>query len=743
MTMQDTRKQAGALCTLLCALALTGCNSSHSSTRKTLSVEWIYSPAGRAIDDVPQHAWRSNGTALLWDSTRETPGFELMDPGTGMRSPHVDRERALASLEELLAEETDAPWRWPDALDSDGDQGLYTIAGDVFVLDLNSSTFQRLTDTEEEETSASFSPDGRHVAFVRANDLWVVNAGGGNEARLTHDGSETTLNGTLSWVYWEELFGRRDIGYWWSPDSRSIAYMQSDESAVGTVQFPTFAEPYAEPIIQRYPKAGSANPSVRVGVLEIGSDTPQTTWIELAQEHEYVARVKWLPDSERLSVQTLTRDQCRLDLVIADASSGRSRAVLTETDDAWVNINDDLYFLADGERFLWASERSGYSHLYMYNLSGDLLQQVTSGDWAIASSGGGVFWLRQAVCAIDENQGWIYYTSQEHSPIERHLHRIRFDGSERERLTATPGTHAISFAPGNDNYIDTHSELGNPPTMSMQSCATGTKRDIARSPAERAGLKLQVPEFIEVTARDGQALPAWILKPHDFDPSRRYPLIMYVYGGPSAPTVANAWDDDLLFDQLLLDAGYLVARCDNRSSTAISKQLESTVKLRSIGDVERDDYVDAARWFKSLPFVDDERVGIWGWSGGGSMTLLMLTRSTEFKAGIAVAPVTDWTYYDTKWAEFTMKRPEDNPEGYAHTRLVNYAKDLHGRLLLVHGTYDDNVHPQNSWAFIDELVTAGVAFDMMMYPMRKHGISDTPARVHLFEKMLEFWELYL
>jgi len=738
-TMQNPRTSTHV--SPLFLLVLLGCQSSATVVPGPITVEWIYSSAGRAVDDVPSHHWRSDGQALLWDSTAAEPGFELLAPESGLRTAFVDRERALASLEALLPDESETAWRWPDALDAAGDQGLYVMDGDLFVLDLPSSTFHRLTRTEAEETSASFSPDGRGVAFVRDNDLYRVGAHGADETRLTRDGSDTTLNGTLSWVYWEELFGRRDIGYWWSDDSRSIAYLQSDESKVGTVQFLPFEDPYAEPIVQRYPKAGSVNPSVRVGVLSVAATEPETIWIDLPQTHEYVARVKWLPDNVRLSVQTLTRDQRRLDLAIADVSTGSSRILITETDEAWVNVHDDLYFLEDGEHVLWASERSGHSHLYMYDLAGEGHRRVTDGDWAIASSGGGVFWMRQAVCAIDEANGWIYYTSQQQSPIERHLYRVRFDGADPERLTTAGGRHAVSFAPDNAHYLDTYSKLGSPPFMTLVATEKGARHDVAHALAgAHERLELQVPELVEVTARDGQRLPGWILKPRDFDPTRRYPLILYVYGGPSAPTVANAWDDDILFDQLLLDAGYLVARCDNRSSTAISKKLESTTHLRSIGDVERNDYVDAARWFKALPFVDDERVGIWGWSGGGSMTLLMLTRSKEFKAGIAVAPVTDWHYYDTKWAEFMMKRPQDNPEGYEHTSLVNHAKDLHGRLLLVHGTYDDNVHPQNSWAFIDELVSAGIAFDMMMYPMRKHGISDSAARVHLFEKMLEFWK---
>ena len=739
-----------------------------SAQKGPISVDWIFSPEGRSFDDVPFHTWRRDGRAILFDKAGKDT-FELLVPESGARSTFVDRDRALASLRELVGDRAEQLWGPPQSLDANGSQGLYVVDGDILLLDLAGSTFRRLTGTAQTETSASFSPDGRRIAFVRDNDLYVVSTSGGEAVRLTHDGTETLLNGTLSWVYWEELFGRRDIGYWWSDDSASIAYLQTDESEVGTVDFVHFRGPYPERITQRYPKAGTTNPAVRVGVVDVGAGGQlATTWIELSEQVgrskdlEYLARVKWLPDSTRLALQTLSRDQRTLELWIAEKANGRAQKVLTETDPAWVNVHDDLYFLEDGQHLLWASERSGYSHLYLYRLDGTLVRQVTDGNWAIASSGGGVFWLRQAVCAIDESKGWIYYTGLEESSIERHLYRIRLDGSGRERVTLRAGTHAISFGPEAKHYFDTHSTIGSPPSLTLRrasgpgrvvdpSAGRSESRDAGSgdyrihtvAPESLAKLELQVPEFVQVPARDGMQLPGWILKPRDFDPSREYPLILYVYGGPSAPTVANGWDDDIYFDQMLADAGYLVARCDNRGSTAISKTLESSTHLRSIGDVERNDYVDAARWFKNLAYVDPDRVGIWGWSGGGSMTLLMLTRSKEFKAGISVAPVTDWTFYDTKWAETMMKTPEENPEGYAYTSLASRAKNLSGRLMIVHGTYDDNVHPQNTWLFADELIAAGIPFDMMIYPMRKHGISDAPARKHLSNKMLEFWKLHL
>jgi dipeptidyl-peptidase-4 len=313
-----------------------------------------------------------------------------------------------------------------------------------------------------------------------------------------------------------------------------------------------------------------------------------------------------------------------------------------------------------------------------------------------------------------------------------------------ERLSTEEGVHRVTFRPDGSYYFDAYSNRSTLPALSIRDSSGRVSTVVAQPQTELlADFGMQYPEPFTIPASDGFLMPAEILKPADFDATKKYPVILHVYGGPSAPMVSNSWSSRVYFDQILLRNGYLVVRADNRTATARSKKLENLVREEVMGDLELSDLVDAVRWLKSQSYVDPERVGIWGWSGGGTFTLLALTRSKEFKAGIAVAPVTDFRYYDTKWAETYMKPPLANPEGYEKTSLVKRARQLHGRLLLVHGTYDDNVHPQNSWHFIDELIKAGKPFDMMMYPMRKHGISDRPARIHLYKKMLEFWKMHL
>ncbi|MGD9346172.1 MAG: S9 family peptidase [Candidatus Aminicenantes bacterium] len=709
---------------------------------ETITVEWIYSNKSAEISSLPSATWLNDGKILLYDN-RKPPKertFEFLDPASGERTPALDKEKALSSFKELM--EKPFPQRIlfrPLIVDLNGQRTAYLYQGDVFVLELASSEFTRVTETDKPEKCPSFSPDGKKLAYVRNNDLFVYDLDAHLEEQLTYDDSETLLNGTLSWVYWEEVFGRRDIGYWWSPDSTAIAFLQTDESPVGIAYFLDHRAIYPKLIEQRHPKTGTANPVVRVGINDL--DKGKTTWVDLGQDsYEYIIRVKWLPNSKKLSVQTMNRNQDRLDLYITDLASGETTHILTEANDSWINIHDDLHFLENGKGFIWASERDGYNHLYLYTMDGKLVNQITKGEWALASSGGGAYWVRQAITAIDEAQNWVYFTALKKSSLERHLYRIRLDGTGLEKLSDEAGTHGVSFSRDAAYYLDRYSNISTPPSLTLHKNDGTRISALAKSKTEiPEKLGMRHPEIFTIPAEDGFPLPAQIYKPEDFDPNKKYPLILNVYGGPSAPEVSNSWHFGY-FEQILLRKGYLVASVDNRSATGISKILEDTILKNTMGDGELGDLVAAVRWFKAQPYIDPERVGIWGWSGGGTFTLLAMTRSQEFKAGIAVAAVTAWRYYDSIWAEALMKLPDENPEGFEKNDLNRYAKDLHGRLLIVHGTYDDNVHIQNIWTFVDELIKANKMFDLMIYPMRKHGIADRAARVHLYTKMLEFWK---
>jgi dipeptidyl-peptidase-4 len=710
--------------------------------KKQIKVEWIFSDESDELTKVPRFFWLKDNTAILYDERKseELRSFEIFNPNTLKRRPIFDMKKSLASLKTFLgAEDSTSVLPWPDAFDDDGRRAVYIFEDDIFILNLIAAGFQRVTETKEVEKSVKFSPNGKMLAYVRENNLYIYNIEKRQEKPLTSDSSETILNGTLSWVYWEEIFGRRDIGYWWSDDSRSIAYLQTDETPVTMMHYVDFKPQVPRLIKQRYPKAGTDNPIVRVGVVEINTRNLNTTWMELP-DYEYLARVKWLQDNKRLCVQTMNREQTKMDLYLVDRITGKAEHLMTESDTAWININDDLYFLDDGKHFIWQSERDGYAHLYRFTLDGKLVNQITRGDWSLRSSGG-VFWLRKSITAIDEEKKMIYFTALEKSSVERHLYRIKFDGTKMQRLSREDGTHRITFSHDAKFYFDSFSNIRTLPSLSLHTADGALKKEISEPRSDLlAELEFQYPKLITIPTTDGFPMPAEILKPKDFDANQKYPIIFHIYAGPSAPTVFNSWNSNRYFDQILLRKGYLVVRFDHRSATAISKKLENRLNRMMSGPIEMRDIVDGVKWLKSLSYVDEDRFGIWGWSGGGSFTLNAMTNTEEFKAGISVAPVTDWQYYDTKWAEFAMKKPQDNPEGYKKTSYLDSAKNLHGRLLLVHGTYDDNVHPQNSWAFIDELIEHNVQFDMMFYPMRKHDIKDRPAKRHLYTKMLEFWE---
>ncbi|HKC63267.1 MAG TPA: DPP IV N-terminal domain-containing protein, partial [Pyrinomonadaceae bacterium] len=513
------------------------------SQQKAISVDWIYSRDASESSALPSYLWLKDGTAILYDVRQPAAKrtFERFDPQTGQRKPLLDMQQAMTSLRALFKGEMPETLTWPVAFSGSGNLAVYLFGGDVYLLDMEKSSFRRATETPAEEKDVLFSPDGRKLSFVRDNDIYVYDLAEGKEKRITRDGSETTLNGTLSWVYWEEVFGRRDTGYWWSDDSQSIAYLQTDESKVGTSYFVDFQQQYPRLIKQRYAKAGTPNPTVRVGVADINHD--RTTWIDLdPKSYEYIVRVKWLPDSQRLSVQTMNRAQTELNLYVANRSDGKTALLLKETDKDWVNVYDDLYFLQDGKHFIWASERTGYAHLYLYTMDGRLVNQITKGNWAIHSAGGSVFWLRQSIAAIDERDGLIYFTSLEKSPTERHLYRIRFDGSGMERITKEDGTHLIGFSPDARYYFDTYSNIKTLPALTLHKNSGEALLELAKPrPELTAQFDIQYPELISIPASDNFQLPAQLLKPKDFDPRKRYPVIINVYGGASAPTVSNAW----------------------------------------------------------------------------------------------------------------------------------------------------------------------------------------------------------
>ena len=716
----------------------------NDEPEKEFDIKWLYSDEGRSVGAVYKTAWIDENKLYLMDMRKpkeERTLLQMTPKNSNDITSIIDPKKISKNILNAVGRsDTMMYLEWPSSFSSNGEHGLYLFEDDIYLLDIQNQNYRRITDTDSEEKAARFSPDGKKISFVRDNDIYVYDLRTKREKRITFNGSETNLNGTLSWVYWEEIFGRQDIGYWWSDDSKALAFLNTDESQVTKMHYVHWKPAEPELITQRYPKAGTKNPEVKLGIIEL--ENLKLKWVDLGP-YEYLCRVKWLPGSERLSVQTMNRAQTELDLFFVDRSSGKNvKKILTESDTGWVNITDDLYFL--DESFIWQSERNGFAHLYQFSYDGKLLSQITDGNWALRSSGG-TFWMRQSVVSIDEENKKVYYTAMKESSIERHLYSSSFDGRSLEKISGPSGVHKIYFNEPGSMYLDVYSDSDSPPTLVIHNKQGNVLHTLVdERPEIITDYDLQTPELFTIPTSDGFMMPAQILKPKGFNPSKKYPVIFHVYGGPSAPTVFDRWQgNSLFFDNMLLQQGYLIVKFDHRASTAISKKLENHVLNAMSGPIERKDIVDGIKWLKSQSYTDAGRFGVWGWSGGGSFTLNMMTNTEEFKAGVSVAPVTDWHYYDTKWTEFAMKRPLDNPDGYEKTSFIKTAKNLHGSLLLVHGTYDDNVHPQNSWHFIDELVKENIQFDMMFYPMRKHGIADDEARIHLYTKMLNFWKLNL
>jgi dipeptidyl-peptidase-4 len=629
----------------------------------------------------------------------------------------------------------------------DGRSLLVPSGGGLFVLDVSTGSFRVLTETPQDEEFPEVSPDGRRVAFVRDNDLYVVEVATGHETRLTKTGSDTLLNGRLDWVYEEELAPRSGEAFSWSPDSRSVAYLQLDQTRVPTFPIVDFLPVRNEVAWQRYPKAGSPNSVVRVGVVSLlsdGSAGPERT-VSFDPDDCYVApQLAWTADSRSVAFQHIDRAQSTLDLRLLPVPRspaqplGPPTTVLTERSRTWVNLLGPPRFLKDGRRFLWLSERDGFAHVYVCDLAGDC-RAVTRGPWVVDARVS--FTGPPEPIVLDERSGFVYFSANEKDPRETHLYRVRLDGTGFARLTREDGTHRVTLSPGGRYYVDTWSNLATPPRVWVTS-QDGTKRFVVDENAHPPILDYErgVIEPVEVKARDGTTLFASLLKPADFDPERRYPVVVSVYGGPHAQTVTDAWSHVSPRDHLLASRGFLVWKLDNRGTANRGTAFEAPIYHR-LGTVELEDQLAGVAYLTSLAFVDPGRIGITGWSYGGYMTLFALTHAPDvFRCGVAGAPVTEWKYYDTIYTERYMGTPDANPTGYQSSSPLARAEALRAPLLLIHGTADDNVHLANTVSFVNALVQAGRAYSLRLGPGQRHGFRTRADKIARDEATVSFFE---
>jgi dipeptidyl-peptidase-4 len=578
-----------------------------------------------------------------------------------------------------------------------------------------------------------FSPKGERLAFLRDHELWVTPLRGKGKQLTEH--ADQVLNGEVDWVYAEELDVRSN--YFWSPNGREIAYLQMNEKKVPTYPITDYIPTQVTLDEEKFPKPGDPNPEVRLGV--VNADGGRTKWINLPDVTDaYIPRFGWVRDGLMYAL-VLKRPQTKLELYLVDVKSGRAQVVLTETSDAWIETNDLFRFSSDGTQLLWTSWRDGHTHIYLYSLNTTnaltplkLERQLTKGDWDVL-----------AIDGVDEKKGVVYYSSTQEDQRQRQIHAVKLEGGEPERISKDHGHHTADFAPDTNYYVDNYSALTTPPSLSV--CDLAGKCNAFWSARDVKEYALLVPQFVDVKAEDGTVLHGVLLMPNEGAAvaKGKVPLINNPYGGPGVQTIWDSWNAVDLFDQYMAKRGYAILKVDNRGMSGRGEKFAAAMKAHMCELPLQDQLAAVQQVLKQFPQLDANRLGWWGWSYGGTMTAWALEHSDLFKVGVAVAPVTDWRNYDSIYTERYMGMPAENKADYDRTSVDLEAKALHGRLLLVHGTSDDNVHMQNSMQFMYSLINNGVAFDLQIYPRKTHAISGSKTREHLFHRIQKQFDDYL
>ena len=690
--------------------------------------------------------WQTDGSGYLAlepsPAKRNFVDIVRYDVSTGERSVKVSAEKLTptGAAEPLSVEEFSLTADEQKLLIFTNSQRVWrsNTRGDYWVLDLKANTLKKLGGADAKPSSlmfAKFSPDGERVGYVRDNNIYVENLSGDSKiTKLTTDGSRYIINGTFDWVYEEELFCRD--GFRWSPDSKQIAYWQLNSEGVKEMQLiNNTAGLYPVVTSFPYPKAGETNSAARVGVIDANGGP--TRWIEVPGDprNNYLPRMEWAASSTELVIQQLNRRQDTNTVMLADAGTGKVRPVLTEKDEAWVDIawgdidwdktgigRGDVEWIDGGKRFLWASERDGWRHIYSVSRDGGDVKTITPGNYDVIS-----------VARVDAQNGWLYFIASPENATQRYLYRVRIDGSgKEERLTPAnaPGTHTYNISPRGDFAIHDYSSFNRVPVTDVvrlpQHAVARTLIDNKQVQDRLAQLKQTPSEFFKVDIGEGVQLDGWMMKPHDFDPQKRYPVLFHVYGEPWGQTVLDTWfGRNRIWHQMLAQQGYVVMSVDNRGTPAPRGRAWRKIIYRKMGIVNSGDQAAAARAIAKWPFVDSARIGIWGWSGGGSSTLNALFRHPDvYATGMSVAPVPDLRYYDTIYQERYGGLPKDHPEEWKQSSPLTFANQLKGNLLIVHGTGDDNVHYQGTEALINALIAGNKQFSMFAYPNRSHSISE-------------------
>lgn len=721
---------------LLAVAAFAGIAPTHAAEEAGLNIERLFAAPDLAGQTLRQPRLSPDGRMVAYlkgaADNRDRLDLWAYDIASGSHRQLIDA-RALAPEEAISPEEAARRERQRTsalsgilqyAFSPDSRRILVPLAGDIYIYDLGAAperAVKALTRTPSYETDARFSPQGNFVSFIRDHNLVVVEVATGKETALTTRGNATVSFGMAEFIAQEEM--GRDTGYWWSGDESRLAYARVDESGIPETERFEIQARGVQVVRQRYPFAGGPNAKVSLFVARLANPASPVPVDLGADEDIYLARVEFFPDGRHLAVQRQSRDQKTLDLLKIDADTGSGPALITERSNTWVPLHNELTFLKDRGQFIWASSRSGFQHLYLYGEDGRMVRQLTHGDHMTVGDGA-------AVRGVDKRRGWLYFSSPGDNPLERQLYRLPLAREAApEQLTQGAGWHSVSMSRDASVFLDTFSNTQTPPQLRLHRADGRLLTNLVPNTLEPGHPYFPYAAdhaptvFGTLTAADGQTLHYALTRPKDFDPGRRYPVIVNVYGGPGVQNVTNAWGGGWqMFNQVMAREGFIVFSLDNRGSGKRGERFEAASYLR-LGTVEVEDQLAGARFLRSLPYVDGARIGVMGWSYGGYMTLMCLLKGPEsFAAGVSGAPVTDWRLYDTHYTERYLSTPQKNPAGYAGGDVLELAAGLSRPLLLIHGMADDNVLFTNSTALMKVLQDANRPFDLMTYPGGKHGL---------------------